>query len=391
MTSVLFINRVYPPSNGATGEMLRDLAVGLVSQGVEVTILCMAERGTVDERIDGVRVVRIGGVFSRRNTLLRAAAYVFMIPSLLVRALLMRRTDAVVTMTDPPMLAVLGPMIAFFKRNRIIHWAQDLYPEVAEELGVLPRGSAATRLLREVSSIALRHSDAVVSIGRCMTARLRGRGVVYGRIREIPNWAPPVAPVPPGENKFRASLGIGDAFVVAYSGNMGLAHEFDAVLDAASLLSGRRGVFLMIGGGPRRADVEAEALRRGLGNMRFLPPQPRGDLAESLSAADAHLVTMRANLCGLVVPSKFYGVLAAGRPCLFVGPGDSEVARVIKESGAGRVLDPGDGEGLAAAIAGWMDDPASHVDACRNASEVGAEATSEGAVRAFGEMLESLR
>ena len=371
--------------------MLRDLAVGLVSQGVEVTILCMAERGTVDERIDGVRVVRIGGVFSRRNTLLRAAAYVFMIPSLLVRALLMRRTDAVVTMTDPPMLAVVGPMIAFFKRNRIIHWAQDLYPEVAEELGVLPRGSAATRLLRVVSSQALRQADAVVSIGRCMTARLRGRGVVYGRIREIANWSPPVAPVPPGENKFRASLGIGDAFVVAYSGNMGLAHEFDAVLEAASDLSGRKVVFLMIGDGPRRAEVQAEAFRRGLGNMRFLPAQPREQLAESLSAADAHLVTMRANLCGLVVPSKFYGVLTAGRPCIFVGPGNSEVARVIKESGVGRVLDPGDGVGLAAAIAGWMDDPSSHADVCRNASEAGAEATSERAIRSFGNLLESLR
>lgn len=391
MTSILFINRVYPPSSGATGDMLRDLATGLAARGNEVSVLCMGDSGSAVERIDGVRVVRIGGVFSRRNTLLRAAAYVFMIPSLLVRALLLRRTDVVVTMTDPPMLAVLGPMIAFFKRNQIIHWAQDLYPEVAEELGVLPRGSAATRLLREVSSIALRHADAVVSIGRCMTARLRGRGVVYCRIREIPNWSPPVAPVPVGENKFRASLGIGDAFVVAYSGNMGLAHEFDAVLEAASHLSGRKVVFLMIGDGPRRAEVEAEALRRGLGNIRFLPPQPREQLAESLSAADAHLVTMRANLCGLVVPSKFYGVLTAGRPCLFVGSGDSEVARVIKESGAGRVLDPGDGVGLAAAIAGWMDDPASHADACRNASDAGAEVTSEGAVRAFVDMLESLR
>jgi glycosyltransferase involved in cell wall biosynthesis len=223
-----------------------------------------------------------------------------------------------------------------------------------------------------------------------MTARLRGRGVVYGRICEIPNWSPPLAPVPAGENSFRASLGIGDAFVVAYSGNMGLAHEFDAVLEAASLLSGRRVVFLMIGGGPRRTEVEAEAKRRRLENMRFLPPQPREALAESLSAADAHLVTMMANLCGLVVPSKFYGVIAAGRPCLFVGPEDSEVARVIKESGAGMVVAPGDGVELAAVIAGWMDDPASHADACRNASYAGAEATPEGAVRAFGDMLESL-
>lgn len=390
MRSVLFINRVYPPSSGATGDMLRDLATGLAANGVDVTVLCMADGGGSDELIDGVRVVRVGGIFSRRNTILRAAAYVLMIPSLLVRALLLRRADVVVTMTDPPMLAAVGPMISFFKRNQVVHWAQDLYPEVAEELGVLPRGNVVSRMLRDISSIALRHGDAVVSIGRCMTARLRARGVVYGRIREIPNWSPPLDSVDAKTNSFRASLGVGEAFVVAYSGNMGLAHEFDAILDAAAMLRDRRVVFLMIGGGPRRAEVEAEASRLGLDNVRFLPPQPREALAESLSAADAHLVTMRSNLCGLVVPSKFYGVLAAGRPCLFVGPAESEVARVIRESGAGRVVAPGDGKELAAAILEWMEAPGSHAVACRNALEAGVEATPDVAVRAFMEMLESL-
>jgi len=147
----------------------------------------------------------------------------------------------------------------------------------------------------------------------------------------------------------------------------------------------------MIGDGSRRAEIEAEAQRRGLENLRFLPPQPREVLSVSLSAADAHLVTMRAYLCGLVVPSKFYGVLASGRPCLFVGPDESEVARVIKESGAGRVLAPGDGAGLAAAISDWLDTPASYAGACRNAMEAGLEATPIGAVRAFGDMLQSVR
>jgi colanic acid biosynthesis glycosyl transferase WcaI len=390
MRSVLFINRVYPPSSGATGDMLRDLATGLAAGGLDVTVVCMGDGGGSDERIDGVRVVRVGGLFSRRNTVLRAAAYVLMIPSLLLRALLLRRTDCVVTMTDPPMLAVVGPMISFFKRNRVVHWAQDLYPEVAEELGVLPRGNALSRMLRDISSLALRQGDAVVSIGRCMTARLMARGVVYGKIREIPNWSPPVVPVESEQNRFRASLGVGEDFVVAYSGNMGLAHEFDTILEAAATLHDQRVVFLMVGGGPRRAEVEDEARRRGLGNMRFLSPQPREALAESLSAAEAHLVTMRSNLCGLVVPSKFYGVLAAGRPCLFVGPEESEVARVIRESRAGWVVAPGDGKELAAAILKWMENPGLHAAACRSAREAGVEATVDGAVRGFMEMFESL-
>jgi glycosyltransferase involved in cell wall biosynthesis len=214
--------------------------------------------------------------------------------------------------------------------------------------------------------------------------------VVYGKIREIPNWSPPVVPVESEQNRFRASLGVGEDFVVAYSGNMGLAHEFDTILEAAATLQDQRVVFLMVGGGPRRAEVEDEARRRGLGNMRFLSPQPREALAESLSAAEAHLVTMRSNLCGLVVPSKFYGVLAAGRPCLFVGPEESEVARVIRESRAGWVVAPGDGKELAAAILKWMENPGLHAAACRSAREAGVEATVDGAVRGFMEMFESL-
>jgi glycosyltransferase involved in cell wall biosynthesis len=369
--------------------MLRDLASGLAAEGLEVTVLCMADARASDEMVDGVRVIRVGGVFSRRNTLLRAAAYVFMIPALLVRALLLSRTDWVVTMTDPPMLAVLGPLIAFFKRNKVIHWAQDLYPEVAEELGVIPRGNVVSRMLRNLSSMALRRSDVVVSIGRCMTSRLLGRGVIFGRICEIPNWAPPLAPVEPAKNRFRASLGTGEAFLVAYSGNMGLAHEFDAILGAAFALRGRQVVFLMIGGGPRRAEVEAAAHRLELGNMRFLSAQPREVLAESLSAADAHLVTMREALCGLVVPSKFYGVLAAGRPCLFVGPEESEVARTIQETGAGRVIAAGDGEGLAAAILEWIENPVSYQTACASAREAGMEETCKRAVREFLDVLHS--
>ncbi len=388
MKSILILNRVYPPSSGATGEMLCDLAKGLAAHGIDVTVLCMGEGNASDERVDGVRVVRIGGMFSKRSTLHRALAYVFMIPSLLVRALLLKKTDWVVTMTDPPMLAVLGPMISFFKSNKVAHWAQDLYPEVAEELGVIPRGSVVGRLLRDISSIALRHADAVVSIGRCMTVRLRARGVVYGKIHEISNWSPLVVPVPHRDNTFRANLGAEGAFVVAYSGNMGLAHEFDAVLEAAKKLQGRNVVFLMIGEGPRRAAVEAEAWRLGLKNMRFLPPQPREVLAESLSAADAHIVTMRSNLCGLVVPSKFYGVLAAGRPCLFVGPEDSEVARVILETNVGRVLPSGDGSGLAEAILEWIAHPEAHQIACRNAKQAGELATPQEGVREFMKMLE---
>ncbi|MBJ7392172.1 MAG: glycosyltransferase, partial [Chthoniobacterales bacterium] len=173
MPSILYINRVYPPAKGATGDMLQGMAEGLVARGWEVSILTTAEPGEPKNSTRrGVRIFRSGGTLSRRHVLLRAASYVLMIPWLILRALLLPRTDFVVTMTDPPMLAVAGLALKFFKHNRVIHWAQDLYPEVAEELGVLPRRNFASNLLRRLSTEALSQADAVVAIGRCMASRL---------------------------------------------------------------------------------------------------------------------------------------------------------------------------------------------------------------------------
>lgn len=391
MPSILFINRVYPPATGATGEMLCDLAEALAARGWEATVLTTAEAGEPKNSTRrGVRIVRAGAALSRKSTILRAVSYAFMLPWLLVRALLLRRTDYAVTMTDPPMLAALGPMLQFFKRNKVVHWAQDLYPEVAEELGVLPRSAALSNLLRLISTGSLVRADAVVSIGRCMSSRLAARGIPFKKIANIPNWSPPVSPVDRANNPLRRQLGLEGAFVVGYSGNMGLAHDFDTVLGAAERLRGQRVVFLMVGSGPRRREVEAAAAARGLKNMLFLPPHPAERLSEGLCAADAHLVTMGPNLCGLVVPSKFYGVLAAGRPCLFVGPPECEAARAIRETGAGATFLPGESAKLAGAILDWAGDPAEHAAACRRARVAGAASTAQNAASEFDELLRSL-
>ena len=391
MPSILFINRVYPPAKGATGDMLQGITESLAARGWDVTVLTTTEPGEPKNTTRrGVRILRVGGALSRRNVLLRAVSYVFMIPWLMTRALLLPRTDFVVTMTDPPMLVVAGLAMKFFKRNRVIHWAQDLYPEVAEELGVLPRGSAVTNLLRRLSTEALVRGDAVVAIGRCMASRLTARGVSYAKISIIPNWALPIQSLDRSNNPFRRAHGLDGQFVVVYSGNMGLAHDFDTVLDAADSLRGQHVVFLFIGEGPRRLEVETAARLRGIDNIRFLPPQPAEKLSESLSAADAHLVTMRPNLCGLVVPSKVYGVLAAGRPCLFVGPADSEAARLIRETDSGFVIEPGQSAQLASEILDWVGNPTLHAAACRKARIAGVACTVQNAAEAFEEMLRGL-
>jgi glycosyltransferase involved in cell wall biosynthesis len=355
--SILFINRVYPPDSGASGRVLEHIARGFAAAGWNVTVLCTTGSREIkgDEMKDGVRIVRIGIAFSKKNLVFRTLGYALMIPSLLLTALRLPRHDIVVTKTDPPMLMILGPTLKYLKEVKTIHWAQDLYPDVAEEVGVLQKGGILSKGLRFLSTTSLRSHDAIISVGRCMTGRLEDRGITPRKIRMIPNIGieKSIIPNPRFPNAFRERHGLGDAFVIMYSGNMGRAHEFSTILEASLLLqrSGETGIlFLFVGEGPSKPRLQKEVLRLGLKNVRFLSSEAEETLSESLASADLHLVTMKPGIEGAVVPSKFYGVLAAGRPCLFVGSEDSEVARVIQELGAGTVIPVGDAYSLSKVI-----------------------------------------
>lgn len=391
---VLFVNRVYPPAEGATGALLAELAPDLVARGWRVTVLTGPAPDAPASELTGagVRVERVQGLrFSRASTLRRAVAYLSLYPAFLARALRLDRPDVIVTKTDPPMQLVLGALLRRALDTRAVHWAQDLYPEVAEELDVIKPNGGLARTLRRLSTWALTQHDHTVAVGRCMRDRLVRRGLAQNRVTVIPNWPPDtVHPVSPDSNTFRHEHDLDGRFVVMYSGNMGLAHPFGTMLAAAERLAHIPDlVFLYVGEGPRRAWLEAEVERRQLGNVSFLPFQPRQRLAESLSAADLHLVSMQSNICGLVVPSKMYGVLAAGRPALFLGPPQSEVARLLDEHACGTTLPSPSGDDLAAEIMTWYHHPEERQRAGARAYKAVAHAR-EQAFESFDQVLSTV-
>jgi glycosyltransferase involved in cell wall biosynthesis len=362
MPSILFINRVYPPESGATGRVLEYAARGFFDAGWKVSVLTSAgelSKPGVSLQ-NGVEVVRIGTLFSKDNFILRAAGYAWMIPSFLRRALMLARADVVVTMTDPPMLSVIGPVLKLIKGSALIHWAQDLYPEAAEEFGIFKKEGIISRILGFLSSRSIGAHDLTISVGRCMEDRLVRKGVPASRIRVLTNTGVErdIYPTERGKSLFRERHGIGEEFVVMYSGNMGRAHEFDTIIEAARILKerGERAVlFLFVGSGSEEFSTRQSVERLGLENVRFLPSQPFGNLSESLGMGDLHLVTMRKGMEGVVVPSKFYGVMAAGRPTLFVGSPLSEVGRVIQQQKVGEVISVGDSLGMVSAILNYRD------------------------------------
>jgi colanic acid biosynthesis glycosyl transferase WcaI len=345
----VFTNRAYPPVGGATGELLKELAEGLVSGGARVIVVTSKQQGVrSNEVVNGVEVIRVGSApFTRASHWRRALSYLGLYPQLMWQVWKLGKVEAVVSMTDPP-LQVAAVTIASREGVKKVHWAQDVYPELAEELGVIPRGGLLARVLRVVSTWTLRMQDEVVVVGRCMRERLIERGVDAEKIEVIPNWSS-VKPVGAEQvTVMRRRLGWEGKFVALYSGNIGLAHDFETLVGAAKLLKDAGVQMVFAGEGPR-----SEQLRRDtadLAHVSFLPPQAKEDLSAFLAAADVHLVSVRAGLEGLVVPSKAYGILAAGRPILYVGDPNSEVARVITESGCGGIIPNGAAAVLAEAI-----------------------------------------
>jgi len=356
MKTYVFTNRVYPPVGGATGELLKELAEGLAGDGARVVVVTSKEMGSGGHRpplqnrelVNGVEVIRVGTArFTRASHGRRAWSYLTLYPQLMWQVWKLGKVDAVVSMTDPPM-QVAAVALASCRAKKKIHWAQDVYPELAEELGVIPRGGLLARVLRSISTWALRRQDEVVAVGRCMRERLVRRGVDAGKIEVIPNWSS-VGVVSAAEvQAMRERLGWNGKFIALYSGNIGLAHDFETLVGAAKLLEGGGVQMVFAGEGPRLAQVRRDTA--GLAHVGFLPPQPKEHLSSFLAAADLHLVCVRSGLEGLVVPSKAYGILAAGRPIFYVGGAGSEVAGVIAESGCGVVIPNGDAVGLAEAI-----------------------------------------
>lgn len=358
---ILFINQYYWPDHASTAQHLTDLAESLSAQGHECHILASQSRYNSGEPTppayeehEGVHIHRVRATsLGRRRTWARMTDYLSFYAGALAKAMLLPRYDAVVTLTTPPVIGLIGTVLKRFKKTRHVYWSMDLHPDASLALGRMSPKSLLGRSMSWLSGFVYRHADQVVVLGPYMSDRIALKGVPSERIATIPVWSQrdEIYPTPRDANPMRKALGLEGAFVAMYSGNLGLAHSFDEFTLAARRLRDRPNiVFLFVGGGPRLDEVKAARDRDGLENIRLLDYVPRAQLQASLAMADVHLISMRPEMTGIVVPGKLYGAMAAGRPAIFVGPEHCEPADTIRDAGSGITTTPGDVDGLVAAL-----------------------------------------
>ena len=369
MPKIIFVNRFFFPDHSATGQLLSDLVFSLAEQDRNVCVITSRMKYSdphaklpPSETLSGIRVIRVKSTrFGRTNLLGRSLDYAsFYLSAAWAVFRIGRRGDVVVANTDPPLLALaLWPAVRA-KRMRLVNWLQDIFPEIAVAMNVGGSpGKWIGRILTRLRKVTLKNAHMNVVLGSSMARHLEGQGVSSSRIKIIPNWADAAltSNQGPAPEHLRREWGL-RSFTVGYSGNFGRAHDVQTILDGIRHANPTDISWLFVGGGIGMDRVRTEVASANRQNVVFKPYQPRDQLGSSLRIPDVHLVSLHSVLEGYVFPSKIFGILAVGRPTIFIGDSRGEIATLIESNSCGIAVQQGDAAGLADAIQTLLRDAA---------------------------------
>lgn len=353
--TIVVISQVYVPDPAAVGLQMHIAASELVQRGHRVLVYA-ASRGYDNpshkypsrETLDGITIRRLPlSSFGKKSIKVRLLAQSLFLLQVMIRGLFTRRLDRIVVSTSPPMASIAANFIRFFRRVPITFWVMDINPDQIVAMGHARPGSFVVRVFDAINRAILKRARGVVALDRFMAARMEAKRPVGDRMAVIPPWPldSHLEPIAHADNPFRKEHGLDDKFVIMYSGNISEAHPVTTILEAAKRVQDDpRIVFLFIGGGNGKKQIDQFIAREKVTNIRTLPYQPLDKIKYSLSAGDVHLVAMGEAMVGIVHPCKVYGVMTVARPMLFLGPMESHVGELLAQHDIGWQVDHGEVE-----------------------------------------------
>jgi colanic acid biosynthesis glycosyl transferase WcaI len=353
---ILLLNQYYPPDTSATAKMAAQVAEKLAERH-QVTVVAGRPSYEPDEFYpfaflrrdirDNLTVERVASTAYPRHQMRRRVSNYLSYLALAVPRALAIHPDIVLAMTDPPVAGIAGAFIARMADRPFVYNIRDLYPDMAIG-GDIVRPNRWVDRWEKMHRRALHQAVRVIVLGDDMRERIISKGVSPDRVVVVRDGAS-FPPSPPERNdlvvqKIRCDF----SFVALHAGNLGFYGAWDSLLKAAHILRNENTGLVFVGDGANRAAMEVSA--KPLPNVRFLPFFPSEQVPHVMMAGDVHIVTVRRGLEGVVVPSKLYSILAAGRPVLAIAAAESDAARIVRESGCGISADPDDPAAIAAAI-----------------------------------------
>jgi len=355
---ILLLNLYYPPDTSATAKMAQTVVDALCKEH-EVTVVCgrpsydpterRGWRPWQNEKNGPLRIIRVGSsTFPRFNMKKRVVNYLSYVAFAVPRALFVE-CDAVLAMTDPPFEGIVGAFVAMLKGKPYLYNIRDMYPDMAVGGSIVEPGFLA-RIWEKMHRWALRRADCAIVLGQDMKNRILVKGIAAEKIEIVRDGteisADGSAPTLDIDvvRKIRGQF----QFVLLHAGNLGFYGAWETLLGAAKKLTADNVGFVFVGEGAQRDAVAAEAAE--ISNVKFLPFFPGNKIPSVLAAADVHIITVKRGLEGVVVPSKMYGILAAGKPILAVAPMETDAASLGIRQGFGIATDPDKPEELVDAI-----------------------------------------
>lgn len=360
---ILLLNEYYPPDTSATAKLAASFTEALALRH-RVTVV--AGRPSYDpsefygwrllrrDTTGNVTVERVGSsAYPRFRMKQRVCNYLSYTALALLRALMIR-ADVVLCMTDPPFQGIVAACVAKLKRRPLVYNIQDLYPEMAVG-GKIVRPSRMARLWEYLHRWALRNARSVIAIGDDMRERIVAKGIDPARISVVRAGASVAAELPAACNPVSDQVRSGYRFVALHAGNLGFYGAWETLLQAARLLGDGGLGIVFVGEGAESDRLKAAA--DNIGGVRFLPFRPASEVPFVLAAGDVHIVTVKRGLEGVIVPSKLYPILAAGKPVLVVSTPQTDAAKIVTQWNCGVVVDPDDAAAVALAITQLAADP----------------------------------
>jgi glycosyltransferase involved in cell wall biosynthesis len=391
--NILVIQQHFYPEIAATGQLLLDLCEDLVKAGYQVKVITgnpteipqeIQRRNILKkENYKGIEIFRLKNTtFNKYRMVGRVLNYLSFHFLVFIRVLFSEKPDLVFVLSTPPFISFYGIMLKIFKGSKVIYNVQDLFPDLAVELGKL-KNKQFIEFLKKLSELIVRKVDKVVVVGEYMEKRIRKEllggtsastsASANDHIITIHNWADgdkikvlkdegvdTDGSTDAENNYLKKEWGLEVKFVVLYSGNIGYLHEFDTIISAAEDIQNKGYkdiVFAFIGEGIKKEYIRKKAEEKGLNNFLFFPYQSRGKLTYSLGLANVSLVSLDEGFEGMVVPSKMYGILASGRPMIGIIGRESEINEIIREGRCGRIVKIGDGKALSGVVIEYYKNP----------------------------------
>jgi glycosyltransferase involved in cell wall biosynthesis len=365
MKLILLISQYFYPEMISTGHILTELVAELVRQGIKPSVICAQPTYYSNDKVDkeitykGIPIRRTVNTQFDKNSLKGKLfnSFSFFIGALWL-ALKEKGRAPMILVTNPPFLGVVGLICKILKRRPYMLIIHDLYPDIAINMGYLRRDFLLALFWNKLNRKIYGAASFIVVLGRDVQKRIQDQipAEQHENIKFIPNWADSdlIYPVDQSHNPFIIELGLYGKFLVQYSGNMGLTHDMEVIIEAAQALRIDQTIhFVFIGGGGKLTKIKKMVRDYGLKNIIFLPYQPRESLKYSLCSSHVSLVSLEKGAEGLSVPSKLYGIMASGRPIIAITPENTETALTIKEYQCGLITPPKDVNALVSKII-WM-------------------------------------